>query len=68
VYAAKQLMETPKVVLYTDDTMSTVMDKFQDCEAGTLAVVRPDGVFVGFVSRTRLFASYRQIMKDFSEE
>lgn len=67
-YTAEQLMEQPVVVLHTDDTMSVVMDKFQDCDAGTLAVLRPDGTYVGFVSRTRLFASYRQIMKDFSEE
>lgn len=67
-YTAAQLMEQPKVVLHTDDSMSVVMDKFQDCDAGTLPVMRPDDTYVGFVSRTRLFASYRQIMKDFSEE
>lgn len=67
-YTAQQLMTQPDVVLHTDDAMSTVMEKFQNCDTGTLPVLRADGTFVGFVSRTRLYASYRKIMKDFSEE
>lgn len=68
MYHAEQLMEQPKVVLRTDDSMAAVMDKFQSCDSGTLPVLNPDGTFAGFVSRTRLYASYRQVMKDFSEE
>ncbi len=68
IYNAEQLMEKPDIVLRTDDSMSAVMDKFQDSNANTLPVLNPDGTFVGFVSRTRLYTSYRQIMKDFSEE
>lgn len=68
MYNAEQLMEYPPIILHTDDSMSTVMDKFQSCASGTLPVLKPDGTFIGFVSRTRLYASYRQIMKDFSEE
>lgn len=67
-YRASQLMQQPEMVLRTDDSMQTVMDKFAKCDAGTLAVLAPDDTYVGFVSRTRLLASYRQIMKDFSEE
>lgn len=68
MYKATQLMQQPEIVLRTDDNMQTVMDKFSRCDAGTLPVLNPDGTFVGFVSRTRLYASYRQIIKDFSEE
>ena len=68
MYRAKQLMRQPEVVLRTDDSMQVVMDKFAHCDAGTLPVLNPEGVFVGFVSRSRLYASYRQVMKDFSEE
>lgn len=68
MYKATQLMQQPEMVLRTDDNMQTVMDKFSRCDAGTLPVLNPDGTFVGFVSRTRLYASYRQIIKDFSEE
>lgn len=68
LYRAEQLMLQPAVVLRTDDSMTAVMDKFCATDAGTLPVLHPDGTFAGFVSRTRLYASYRQVMKDFSEE
>ncbi len=68
MYKAEQIMQQPQTVLRTDDSMSVIMDKFARCDAGTLPVLNAEGVFVGFVSRTRLYASYRQVMKDFSEE
>lgn len=68
MYTASQLMQQPDVVLRTDDRMSVIMEKFTKTDAGTLAVLAADGAFVGFVSRARLLASYRQVMKDFSEE
>ena len=48
--------------------MQSVMDKFQSVAAATLPVVNPEGHFEGFVSKTRLYSLYRQIIKDFSEE
>lgn len=68
LYSAEQLMRQPHEVLYTNDSMVTVMEKFQATEAGTLPILTPEGSFVGFVSKARLNALYRQIMKDFSEE
>ena len=68
MYRAEQLMQQPQAVLRTNHSMSTVMDTFQNCDSGTLPVLADDNQFVGFVSKTRLYASYRQIMKDFSEE
>lgn len=67
-FRAADLMEHPRVVLRTDEPMTVVMDKFQDSDAGTLPVLNPDGTFAGFISRTRLYTYYRQIMLDFSEE
>ena len=61
-------MSRPAMVLRTDDSMATVMDKFAHTDSGTLAVLTPEGNYVGFVSRTRLLAAYRQVLKDFSEE
>lgn len=68
MYKAEQLMQRPRTMLRTDDSMQTVMDKFQQCDSGTLVVVNPDGTYEGFVSRTKLFSTYRQVLKDFSEE
>ena len=61
MYKASQLMRQPEMILRTNDNMQTVMNKFAHCDAGTLPVLKPDGTFVGFVSRTRLYASYRQV-------
>ena len=68
MYKAEQLMQKPTLLLRTDDSMQSVMDKFQSVAAATLPVVNPEGHFEGFVSKTRLYSLYRQIIKDFSEE
>ena len=68
MYKAEQLMQKPTLILRTDDSMQSVMDKFQSVAAATLPVVNPEGHFEGFVSNTRLYSLYRQIIKDFSEE
>lgn len=67
-YKAEQLMQQPEITVSTADSMQVIMDKFAHTNAGTLPVLDSEGIFVGFVSRTRLYATYRQIMKDFSEE
>ena len=68
VYNAEQLMEQPHAILHTDQSMPSVMDTFQSTGAGTLPVVNTEGKFVGFVNKTHLYALYRQILKDFSED
>lgn len=68
LYKAEQLMVKPIAVLSTTDSMTSVMDLFQDTDAAVLPVLDADRRFVGFITKARLYASYRQIMKDFSEE
>ena len=68
MYRADQLMTRPSIVLRTDDSMTAVMERFSHTSTGTLPVLTPEGIFDGFVSRTRLLAAYRQVLKDFSEE
>ncbi|MBP3229064.1 MAG: chloride channel protein [Bacteroidaceae bacterium] len=68
LYNVGQLMEQPVRVLHTDDAMRLVMDTFDDTEATKLPVTDADGRFVGFISKNTLYASYRKIMRDFSEE
>lgn len=68
LYKAEQLMLRPIAVLSTTDSMASVMDLFQETDAAVLPVLDADRKFIGFITKTRLYASYRQIMKDFSEE
>lgn len=68
VYTAAQLMQEPAALLSVNDSMASIMDRFQETDAAVLPVLDSDRNFVGFVTKARLYASYRQIMKDFSEE
>ncbi|MBR1594584.1 MAG: chloride channel protein [Alloprevotella sp.] len=68
LYRVEQLMQPPAAELTTTEQMSSVMDKFQRTRAEVLPVLSADRRFVGFVTRTRLLDSYRQILRDFSEE
>ncbi len=67
-YTADQLMQQPKVLLYSGEAMTDVVHKFESTTSGTLPVVDDEHHFIGFVSRTQLYASYRRLMADFSEE
>lgn len=67
-FTVNGLMKSPYAIVRTDDSMPEIMDKFQQHDAGTLPVTSPDGRYVGFVSRARLYSAYREILKDFSEE
>ena len=67
-YKVGELMSQPTHILRTDMSMPDVMDAFEHSGAGTLPVTDTEGRFVGFIQRSRLLASYRKIMKDFSEE
>ncbi len=67
-FTVSQLMRPPAAVLSTDDTMHAVMDKFQATHADVLPVAHPDGTFAGFVVGAKVYASYRQLIKDFSQE
>lgn len=68
VFTARQLMENPPARLVVDDPMNVVMDRFEQTGANVLPVQDATGVFVGFISKTKLYSVYRQTMVDFSEE
>lgn len=68
LYKAEQLMRPPLSVLTVTDSMNSVMEQFQETDAAVLPVLDADKNFVGFVTKVRIYASYRQLMRDFSEE
>lgn len=61
------LMVTPDAWVDPEDSMEEVAKKFKDYDKYNLPVLR-GGKYVGFVSRANVFASYREIVKEFSEE
>ena len=68
VFTAGQLMEKPVACLTIDDPMQVVMDTIEKTGADMLPVVDRDALFIGFVSKAKLYAMYRQVMVDYSEE
>lgn len=68
VFTAGQLMEKPVACLTIDDPMQVVMDTIEKTGADTLPVVDRDALFIGFVSKAKLYVMYRQVMVDYSEE
>jgi CIC family chloride channel protein len=47
--------------------MDTVMKKFKESGAWNLPVIH-NGKYVGFISKSRIFNAYRDVLVDFSEE
>lgn len=64
-YFVENLMSSPPAIIYSDENMEQVMQKFQETEAWNLPVIE-NGNYIGFVSKAKLFNAYRKVLKDFS--
>ncbi len=62
-----ELMFMPETTVCPDESMEDVAKKFQQSGKFNLAVLK-DGKYLGFVSRARVFSSYRSLLKDFSDD
>jgi CIC family chloride channel protein len=60
--SVRELMKKPPAVLYQDQDMHYVMEQFDITQSWYLPVLDRDKKFVGFVSKTRLFNKYREIL------
>lgn len=67
-FTVGQLMTSPAAVLRFDQTMEKVMETFEDTGAWNLPVVDQDRRYLGFVSKSKIFNSYRHVLVHFSEE
>ena len=54
--------------LKVGDPMDLVMATFDRTQAWMLPVVDDDGIFIGFIRRSHVFALYRTMIQDMSEE
>lgn len=67
-YRVRSFMQQPPAVLTTSDTLKTAAQKFDETKAWNLPVVDEQGRFIGFISRSGLFSSYRKTLVDFTAE
>lgn len=61
-----RFMARPVAKILIGSPMETVMKTFDDTGAWNLPVVDDDGHYVGFVSKSKIFNSYRQVLKHYS--
>ena len=61
------MLSAPAYV-HPDESMESVMAKFERTGAWNLPVVDGDRIYIGFVSKSRIFNAYRQELKEVSGE
>ncbi len=63
-----QLMTPISGILYDNEPMEEVMEAFDRTGADVLPVVDIDNRFKGYISKTRMLRTYRQMVADYSAE
>ncbi len=67
-FTVDKFMVSAPARLNINDSMDAVMSKFDDTGAWNLPVVDADGKYLGFVSKSKIFNTYRQVLVDYSAE
>ena len=67
-FTVAQLMTPPPVTLGMNDPMEDVMQRFEETHVNMLPVVDMENHLIGYISRTRMYAQYRQMVADMSAE
>lgn len=62
-----ELMVMPPDIIKTTDSMDVVMSKFEKSGAWNLPVVK-NGLYVGFISKSKIYTAYRKVLLNFTEE
>ena len=67
-YTAGTFMKDPPAVLMANDSPKVALQKFKETKAWNLPVVDENNLYLGFISRSGLFTSYRETLLKFSQE
>lgn len=67
-FRVAKLMISPPAMISVQDTMEKVMKVFDDTNAWNLPVVDESNRYIGFVSKSKIFNTYRQVLVHFSDE
>ncbi len=62
-----ELMHPPAAEIAIDENMERVLEIFEETESWNLPVT-DQGKYVGFISRSKIFTSYRKLLKEFSDD
>jgi CIC family chloride channel protein len=64
----RDVMKLSPATVHTGERMESVLNKFEISGAWNLPVVDKDGHYMGFVSKSKIFSSYRNMLQQFSNE
>lgn len=67
-FTVQKLMTVVPAKLYDTDNMEQVMRAFDQTQAWNLPVVNVEGKYLGMVSKSKIFNSYREVLVQFSED
>ena len=67
-FKVRDLMHSPADHVYEDEKMESVMRKFDRTDVWRLPVLTREGIYLGFISRSRILAAYRQELKQITED
>lgn len=67
-FTVQKLMISPPATINQDLSMEKVMEIFEDTGAWNLPVVDDQKRYIGYVSKSKIFSSYRHVLVHFSDE
>lgn len=67
-YLVEQVMVSPPARIQSDMHMDRIMDIFDETKAWNLPVVDPDGRYLGYVSKSKIFNTYREVLNVLSPD
>ena len=63
----KDIMIIPETYIDVKESIKAIMDSFRKSDVWNLPVL-DNGRYVGFISKSRIFAAYRELLVEYSEE
>ncbi|MEN8203860.1 MAG: chloride channel protein [Bacteroidota bacterium] len=63
----EEVMNTPPAIISKDEQMEKVLDIFEETGAWNLPVTE-NNKYAGFISRSKIFSSYRTLLREFSDD
>jgi CIC family chloride channel protein len=63
----REIMQTPPAIIRRHEKMERVLELFEETGAWNLPVTE-NGKYLGFISRSKIFSSYRKLLREFSDD
>ncbi|REC60176.1 chloride channel protein [Chryseobacterium pennae] len=62
-----QIMKAPPAIVYPENKPLEILQTFDDTGVWNLPVVNKNNDFIGFISKSSILMSYRQLLKEYSD-